>query len=1045
MSDMATVGGAIVEVVSDARKADDFVPLFQRPEMVDPPKDGGKSIKAQVEALQATLMSAYHPEYPAGNDVVERRVAAECVVPREEEADRHLSSSRSLLSEDSTRSLLSVENEDSTVENFDETKRRPSLTNLPTFAAAEGKSKVKEPTKFAVGDKVKARFRGGKQFFRGEVIKVREGEYSPITYDIKYENQDYPRYPVGNEVERCVAAECVVPSKEEADRHLSSSRSLISEDSIHSLLSVENEDSTVEKIDETKRHPSLTNLPNFAAAEGKSKVKTPIAVGDKVKARFRGGKQFFRGNVVEVQRGGDCSPITYDIEYENRSGVTGAWVTSMRRLRDEISQIVREYKDAELPNLDELNTIFTAAMNLSNLKYLGAFGDMQHDGHGIKDTMRICKEINGQIKNKEDHKLNSATEIATMYEHALKVQPLFDELLCTCADAIHGTEPITCAVKKIFRVLEKMVLRKGQLQAAGIRDVVRGTIVCNDNKTVEGVLNWFRKENHEGGIVITNVKENYTECSKEGNTGAWVDVKIILMLREDPNGHKCEVQIAHKKMMEQRKNGGGHTAYSKNRSLGEVIGHMQEVEEGAGQIEELKGLVDVFLKANRFDVVAKLVRHSTAGMLEKVEGNEQTKAEIGNLDAQLAELMIQRNFVKCVEIQQQIYNLTERLDVKPLDEDAFLGTPVKMSSGGANFLAANYPSHPLSHYRNQSLERIRSFWRINDEYPGLQCISKDPFIFLVPNLLTTEQCLKLVARGANEYEPDFRKSTGERTSSDFRVPHGEFPDVQDIFSKVLSADVAQFETLKLIRYEEGQKFDPHHDAGASGTSQSRRITLFVYLNTPDAGGETHFTRYGVKIKPCAGLGVIHFPSRLSTASGSPSTYEEGAKVEVTERGKDGEEKSKRHGTVKRVAKRKGSSQLTPIPAAAVVPATEVLATKVPATEVPATEVPVTLSVIVELDDDGTIVAFEGAEDGALVAFEGQTCCLISSTCGLRDERVKHSGMPAVGEKYLATQWVHESSENANRFSAQKKEEQNKEDRLGQAKNAPFLPEDDDDF
>ena len=62
-----------------------------------------------------------------------------------------------------------------------------------------------------------------------------------------------------------------------------------------------------------------------------------------------------------------------------------------------------------------------------------------------------------------------------------------------------------------------------------------------------------------------------------------------------------------------------------------------------------------------------------------------------------------------------------------------------------------------------------------------------------------------------------------------------------------------------------------------------------------------------------------------------------------------------------------------------------------------------------------------------------------------DERVKHSGMPAVGEKYLATQWVHESSENANRFSAQKKEEQNKEDRLGQAKNAPFLPEDDDDF
>jgi prolyl 4-hydroxylase len=868
MSDMAAVGGAIVEVVSDARKIDEFVPLFKRPEMIDPPKDGGDSIKVRVEKLQATMVKFNIRKRPDENEV-ERRVPAHYVRGIEENLLSHQSSSRNL-----------PDSDDEVVREFDKTIDLPSpagSTPKDTFgtthvgqhseavcAPAEAKSKGKV-TKFAVGTTVKARFLGGREF-RGQVVKVREAD-SPITYDIKYE-----------------------------------------------------------------------------AAR-------------------------------------DLSRTDDDKSFE----VSGAWVPALRLIQNEISEIVREYKESEMPKLDSLKKIYHAAMKFSSSNYLKAFEDVRADGDGVNGIIKICKEINGQIKNKESNNLNSATTIAVMYEHALFVKAkYFDELVCACADAIDGAEPITCAVKKIFRVLEKMVLRKGQLQAAGIRDVVRGTIVCKDNNTMERVLTWLHACET---ITITNVKENYTECSKDGNTGAWVDVKIILMFDEDDAySHKCEIQIVHEYMMNMRKTGGGHDAYSKNRSLGEVIGHMQEVEDGAGQIEELKEQVSVFLKAGRIDVVANLARFCTTGMLEKVEGDQYTTTQIDHLDAQLAELMKQRDFVRCVEIQQQINDLAKKLEATPLDENAFLGAPLKMASGESSLLV-NYPSYPLRHYRD---ECVGNFWRINDKYPGLQCISKDPFIFLVPNLLTFDQCRKLVAKGANHYHGSTTLSKAlpgvKRTSSDLRVPKKESPGIQGIFSELLNAPISQLETLKLIRYEDGQEFTPHHDAGSAGATSRRRVTLFAYLNTPDAGGETHFTRYGIKVKPHAGLGVIHFPSRLSTANELSLTYREGAKVAVAPRSvrrkrgapkRQGAEQPKRHGTVTSVTELEDSR----------------------------------LSVVVELDYNGEHRPFEGTE-----AQLKKQIPLLSNTSGLRDERVMHAGLPAVGEKFLVTQWAYESSEDADRFS-----------------------------
>ena len=44
------------------------------------------------------------------------------------------------------------------------------------------------------------------------------------------------------------------------------------------------------------------------------------------------------------------------------------------------------------------------------------------------------------------------------------------------------------------------------------------------------------------------------------------------------------------------------------------------------------------------------------------------------------------------------------------------------------------------------------------------------------------------------------------------------------------------------------------------------MTLFTYLNDVKSGGETHFTKLNLKIKPKKGLGVLHFPCYVPSAS-----------------------------------------------------------------------------------------------------------------------------------------------------------------------------------
>jgi hypothetical protein len=204
--------------------------------------------------------------------------------------------------------------------------------------------------------------------------------------------------------------------------------------------------------------------------------------------------------------------------------------------------------------------------------------------------------------------------------------------------------------------------------------------------------------------------------------------------------------------------------------------------------------------------------------------------------------------------------------------------PPGEQEGDTSFLAL-YPSIPLAEYQNTG-----DFWFIDVHYPGLQAISRDPWIFLIPNLLTLDQCRALVmksgphmvqSKSADMVTGKYSVSA-HRTSWEVRIPYNEVPATQALFSKVFRMPVENLEPLKIVRYQEGECFKPHHDAKDQADKRgsaicevpyaNRVVTMFVYLNTPERGGETEFTKCGLKVKPRAGMGVIHFPAYLNTSS-----------------------------------------------------------------------------------------------------------------------------------------------------------------------------------
>ncbi|KUF93048.1 hypothetical protein AM588_10009062 [Phytophthora nicotianae] len=184
----------------------------------------------------------------------------------------------------------------------------------------EAAKKDNKLEKFAVGDKVKARYKNGSKLFSGKISRVR----SDGTYDIKYDDGD---------VETRVARDLIEPNSEEKDEVLPTKKSSgfrvgqsvkarykggkklfpgkikrIHSDKTYDIMY---EDGDEEKRVKTEYIESADNLSDEDIKSAKTSSKT-FKVGQKVKAHYKKGKRLFPGKISRVRSDG-----TYDIDYDD--------------------------------------------------------------------------------------------------------------------------------------------------------------------------------------------------------------------------------------------------------------------------------------------------------------------------------------------------------------------------------------------------------------------------------------------------------------------------------------------------------------------------------------------------------------------------------------------------------------------------------------------------------------------------------------------------------------------------------------------------------
>ena len=184
-----------------------------------------------------------------------------------------------------------------------------------------------------------------------------------------------------------------------------------------------------------------------------------------------------------------------------------------------------------------------------------------------------------------------------------------------------------------------------------------------------------------------------------------------------------------------------------------------------------------------------------------------------------------------------------------------------------------YPSYSFDKYLENPY-----FQKINTAYPGLQLIHEEPYIFLINNFLSADECSRLRAKADDGMlRPQIGGGSVDRTSSGVVCTRDEVPSIQQKMMELTSIhDIDQLQYLKVSKYKEGQTFSKHTDAwpteGAPisrgwveeedffGDNRRRTIgclpaleqpnhntllTCFVYLNDVHEGGCTTFPNIGL--------------------------------------------------------------------------------------------------------------------------------------------------------------------------------------------------------
>lgn len=172
--------------------------------------------------------------------------------------------------------------------------------------------------------------------------------------------------------------------------------------------------------------------------------------------------------------------------------------------------------------------------------------------------------------------------------------------------------------------------------------------------------------------------------------------------------------------------------------------------------------------------------------------------------------------------------------------------------------------------------------------PEGELLSDSPEVVLFRNLFTDAECdfLQLVAEPT--YEPslvtgtDGRDHLARMRTSDNAPMHWLIEDpviaaLNRRLAAVSGTGYDQGEPLLILRYRPGQEYRRHYDA-LPGVTNQRFKTALVYLNHGYGGGETEFSKVGLKVSGRKGNAIVF---RNSLGNGRYDPMAEHAGLPVT--------------------------------------------------------------------------------------------------------------------------------------------------------------------
>ena len=158
-----------------------------------------------------------------------------------------------------------------------------------------------------------------------------------------------------------------------------------------------------------------------------------------------------------------------------------------------------------------------------------------------------------------------------------------------------------------------------------------------------------------------------------------------------------------------------------------------------------------------------------------------------------------------------------------------------------------------------------------------------PWLVSLENFLSTDECNRLIELGAQrgyEHSKDVGTQQADGTYSSADNPDRTSSNawcLDECFRDPVTQTVLQrienltdipdqySEYLQLLKYEEGQKYGVHHDFTHHSLDRAeghRLLTVFLYLNDVQEGGETNFPELQVSVQPKCGRAVV-WPSVLN--------------------------------------------------------------------------------------------------------------------------------------------------------------------------------------